>query len=791
MRSPSSLATLPLLFLCGTSLATTAEAAAPAAPSNLTVKAVGVNSFNLAWKDNATDETGWEILAAVKGSKQGSKPTRYIVLPGANITSYQLSTINNELPGKELLVQVRAYNGVAGKEVFSKPTSIVGAKAMSPSTFGAPTKLVAKTVDDGQIKLSWKDNSTSENGYLMEYRKKGQKTWSSLGTAKADKKFNLPSYGYLPTTSYQFRIRAYKGNPGVSTAFSNVASTKTKKFQSPTTLSAKTEPDGAFTFKWNDNSSIEEGYELQYRASTTTGNFTVKGTVPPNTDATTPVTGFGLDTTYQFKVRGFRTVDSKRVYTDFTNVVTIKSTTLTKPSGLVATPVDDYSVKLDWKDETTVESGYKVEYRKVGTTPFWDGGTTGANAKTLTIGNLVPGTDYEFKLHAYKNDFFGRLVGTSPSVSVQSRTKDGIAGDLTPPIFYGTSFTYTIAASRLSELASLDVTGVPAGLTYNAANRTITGTLNEDGVKTITATAAFNNSPTVTRSIVLRVVRPPASPVTTAPFSSVNVAAAATQVVAVTGKFADPDTQSAARFVTTKGTFDVILYPLATPATVDNFIDYMDAGRYADTFFHRSIDKPDLKLSILQGGGYKYTSAAGFATVTKYSAINNEPGVSNLKGTIAMAKTPGNPNSATSEFFVNMNDVNVENLDDSNGGFTVFGRVPDDGMDVIESIHNLPTNAYTLGSLGSAAFTDLPMNASEAPKEMETDKLVKITSAFGAPILTYTVTSDNSAIATATVNANGTDITITGVATGSTNIEVKATDLDGNSITQDIPVTVP
>lgn len=787
MRSLYSLAALPLSFLSGTSFAAAQTVTAPAAPSNLTVKGVGVNSFKMAWKDNSDNETGWEILVAVKGSKQGSKPTRYILLPGANLTSYVLSTINNELPGKDLLFQVRAYNGVAGQEKFSKRTSEVSAKALSPSTFGAPTKLVAKTVDDGQIKLSWKDNSTSENGYSMEYRKKGDKTWSSLGNVKPDSKFNLPSYGFTPTTSYQFRLRAYKGNPVVATAYSNVATTKTKKFQAPTTLSAKAVADGAFTFKWKDNSSAEEGYELMYR--TGTGDFTSKGTVAANTESTTPVSGFSLNTTYQFKIRGFRTQDAKRVYTSYTNVVTLKSTTLTKPSAVVATAVDDYSIKVDWKDETTVESGYKVEYRKVGATTFAEGGTAAANAKTLTVGKLVPGTDYEFKIHAYKADFFGNVTATSASVSTQSRTKDGIAGDLTPPIFYGTSFSYTVTPSRLSELATLDVTGVPAGLTYNATNRTISGTISEDVIKTITVAATFNNSPAVTRNIVLRVVRPPAPPVTTAAFTTVNVAAAATQVVSVTGKFADPDTQNAARFETSKGTFDVILYSTATPLTVANFIKYIDASRYDDTFFHRSIDKPQLNLSILQGGGYKYTSATGFAAVTKYAAVNNEPGASNLKGSVAMAKLPSDQNSATSEFFVNMKDVNAENLDNSNGGFTVFGRVPDDGMDVIESIHELPVKGYAVPGLGSSAFTDMPMNAATAPKELETDKLVKITEAYGAPILTYTVTSDNTGIATATVN--GTNVTITGVAAGSTNIEVKATDLDGNSITQDIPVTVP
>ncbi|RYD41079.1 MAG: hypothetical protein EOP83_34365, partial [Verrucomicrobiaceae bacterium] len=379
------------------------------------------------------------------------------------------------------------------------------------------------------------------------------------------------------------------------------------------------------------NSSIEEGYELQRKIGT--GAFTVQGTVPANIDSTTPVTGFSLDTSHQFKLRGFRTVDSKRVYTSFSNTVTIKSTNLVKPSAVVATAVDDYSVKLDWEDNSARESGYMVKFRKKGAAKFADADfvKTAANIKTATVPNLVPGTSYEFLVSNFQNDFFGTTTGVSAAVSIFSRTKDGIAGDLTPPIFYGTSFSYTVNASRLSELSSLNVTNLPTGLTYNPTTRTISGTVSEDGVKTITMAATFKSSPAVTRSLVLRVVRPPASPVIVAPFTAVSVAPAGTQVVSVNSKFADPDTPSAARVATTKGNFDIILFSQATPATVTNFLNYVDAGRYTDSFFHRSV-----KDFVVQGGGFKYTSAAGFAAITKNAAVANEPGVSNVEGTVAM-----------------------------------------------------------------------------------------------------------------------------------------------------------
>ncbi len=451
---------------------------------------------------------------------------------------------------------------------------------------------------------------------------------------------------------------------------------------------------------------------------------------------------------------------------------------------MAAIAASDSSITVTWKDATTRESGYQIQYREAGTTGEFTSATVASNIQTYTATKLDPGKLYEIRVSAILSDFFGNRTATSAITTVQVRSKDGIGGDLNPPIFWNTSFVYQIEVSRLSALTNLTVTGVPAGLVYNSGTRTITGTATEEGVKTLTLTATFNGSPTVTRSLVLRIIRPPADPVVAQAFTPVNVAAAANSVVSVTGKFSDPDTLSAARVATTKGTFDIILYSLATPLTVDNFLDYVDAGRYNDSFFNRSVAD-----FVIQGGGFKYTSVAGFTAVPKFAAVQNEPGISNLKGTVAMAKQENNPNSATSEFFVNVSDTNAPTLDPQNEGFTVFGRVPDAGMIFVNAINDLPTKAYSISPLPSGASDSVPMDASEAPAFMEPAKLVKITSVTAAPILTYGVVSQNPAVATASVA--GTNVTITGVAAGSTTIQVTATDLDGRSVTQDIGVTVP
>jgi len=127
------------------------------------------------------------------------------------------------------------------------------------------------------------------------------------------------------------------------------------------------------------------------------------------------------------------------------------------------------------------------------------------------------------------------------------------------------------------------------------------------------------------------------------------------------------------------------------PFTVQNFLRYATSkdasGDYAGTFFHRAVTDPANGLEILQGGGFNAKSTSHINTILE---VHNEfdPARSNVRGTVAMAKVGleqgGGPNSATSEFFINAGD-NSSNLDNQNGGFTVFARVIQ-GMDVVDQI---------------------------------------------------------------------------------------------------------
>lgn len=164
------------------------------------------------------------------------------------------------------------------------------------------------------------------------------------------------------------------------------------------------------------------------------------------------------------------------------------------------------------------------------------------------------------------------------------------------------------------------------------------------------------------------------------------------------------------------GAWDVRLYNTATPLTVANFLNYANSGRYNDTFIHRSV--PGF---IIQGGGYTFVDGAGVSTVVKDAAVQNEYAISNLRGTIAMAKLGGDPNSATNEWFFNLAD-NSANLNNQNGGFTVFGRVLGAGMTPVDAIAALPrVNA-------GSPFDNLPLRNYTSPNPIQDANLVNFTS---------------------------------------------------------------
>ena len=159
---------------------------------------------------------------------------------------------------------------------------------------------------------------------------------------------------------------------------------------------------------------------------------------------------------------------------------------------------------------------------------------------------------------------------------------------------------------------------------------------------------------------------------------------------------------------TSMGNIKVELFADKAPLSVKNFLDYANSGYYKDTIFHRVI--PGF---MAQGGGLtaNLQPKPGNKPPIKNEAGN---GLKNDRGTLAMART-GNPDSATSQFFINV--VNNDGLNRPNPdgfGYAVFGRVIE-GMDVVDKIVSAPQKRQNM------AFQNVP----ETPIVIKSVKIQK------------------------------------------------------------------
>ena len=142
---------------------------------------------------------------------------------------------------------------------------------------------------------------------------------------------------------------------------------------------------------------------------------------------------------------------------------------------------------------------------------------------------------------------------------------------------------------------------------------------------------------------------------------------------------------------TTAGRIRIELYPDAAPKTVANFLEYVKSGQYAGTQFHRVIGG-----FMIQGGGFTtdYVKKPTRPPIPIESESSLKAGLRNVPGTIAMART-SDPNSATAQFFINVNDnarLNFTSATPQGYGYTVFGKVIE-GMDVVTKIAKAPKGA--------------------------------------------------------------------------------------------------
>lgn len=466
------------------------------------------------------------------------------------------------------------------------------------------------------------------------------------------------------------------------------------------------------------------------------------------------------------------------------------------PSNGGASIIDRNQLQISWQDNSDNENVFFV-YR-------YANGALGsllaevvADSTSVVVSGFSPGESVQCVIFAYSytESYDGGLL-TSPVRMPDYITRFGHQATV------GQAFSAELYTDVFNFQTSATVTGQPSGATFTAATRTLSFLPTEPGEFSVDVVVTYSDGFTLSETISIRILAAASGPVEAVALPSLDYYPnAGVQALDLNAYFEDPDCSRAVRMTYGLGAVDIILYEATTPATVANFLAYVNgtgAGAYDGAIIHRSVSD-----FVIQGGGYRPIGGSAFESVTDLAPVANEPGLENVRGTLSMAKLGGDPDSATNEWFVSLGD-NRANLDSQNGGFSVFGRVAGNGMTVVDSIAALPTGNYydikdenydenydiTVDSESNKGLLSAcPMNAATAPATMDQDKLVSIVSAVEVAPLAYSIVlNSDDAVATATIDDGSLEITP--LAAGSCTLRVRVTDLDGNVIERDVSVAV-
>ncbi len=242
-----------------------------------------------------------------------------------------------------------------------------------------------------------------------------------------------------------------------------------------------------------------------------------------------------------------------------------------------------------------------------------------------------------------------------------------------------------------------------------------------------------------------------------------------------------------ARFETTLGRFSVELRNDVAPRHTANFLSYASSGAYNNSFIHRSATLINGRTSIVQGGGYRVPLPV--TEVPQQAPVPLEYNLTNARGTLAAARQ-ADVNSATSQWYFNVDDNSSILNPNTGGGYTVFGRVLGTGMTVLDAM--AATQRFNAGG----TFNELPLRnyTTGLPTESNLIVVTSITPATlfptgsGASVIELSV--QNSAPAVVSTVLLGSTLSLTPGTAGEANITVRATDVNGNAAEATFTATV-
>ncbi|MEQ9423214.1 MAG: T9SS type A sorting domain-containing protein [Cyclobacteriaceae bacterium] len=349
------------------------------APTNLVSTAQTESSISLSWTDNSDVETGHSIERSLTMSSGFSE----VGTASADATTFTDTEVD---AGTAYFYRVAATNGQITSD-FSNTLSI------STSEFQAPSSLISTSQTETTITLSWDDNSEIESGFSIERSATIGGQYAEIETTSSDIT-TFTDTQLTVNTAYFYRVAATNGQN--TSSFTQILSTATSVIQPPTEATVAAASTSAISLSWEDNSEVETAYIVERSLMSATG-FEQITELNANTEA---YSNTALDDGVEYFYRiAAKMGQSQSAYSQVVSATTLVSGT---PDTLIATAISSNSIRLDWADVSTTETGFRVERSNSESGGFFEVGETVANDTSfLDTGLPRPNTVYFYRVRTY------------------------------------------------------------------------------------------------------------------------------------------------------------------------------------------------------------------------------------------------------------------------------------------------------------------------------------------------------------------------------------------------------
>ncbi len=342
---------------------------------------VGEDGIELSWQDNSSNERGFRIER-----KHDTTQFEEIAMLEANKRYYEDKNIS---PKTTYIYRIYAYNDI-GNSRYSYEVKVITPAPPNPPCL--PAELKGMATSPSQINLSWLDNSSDEEGFVIE--RKIRKKFYEMGRVSKNNTI-FTEINLMPKTDYTYRISSY--NRFGASDYSNEITITTLEppLQSPDQLVAAAIHDGCVQITWQDNSDGETGFIIE--KASRTGDFQETAIIAPEGISYMDIKLLP-DSIYHYRIRAVKGNE----YSGYSNTAMVRTrNALPKPpDNLVLVTTSRNGITIAWKDNSLNETGFRIERADGTSTEYKTIATIGQDIRSLEDKDVLGGASYQYRVAA-------------------------------------------------------------------------------------------------------------------------------------------------------------------------------------------------------------------------------------------------------------------------------------------------------------------------------------------------------------------------------------------------------